>query len=323
MRPHTNDNARPRKGQGTMSFTLRELLPSDGEQLTEIARASLFLDQIPEGLIAEKCWAAHDQLPELGLVAVVGEQILGFIQGAVGVNKEDRHRGYVRLLAVAPAAQRQGVGSALLSELEKRFMARGLKEVSVMDVPQNYFMPGLDFRYTAAVCFFLRHGYTMLHENHNMLCDVSEERWGDLDKQVAAMQDTGFEVRRAELPDWERLESFLRAYWPAWRDEVSRALHSPERKVFIAVCNGEVVGFAAYQGNNAALPWFGPMGTSPDCRGKGIGALLLRLCLRELARQGWRQAIIPWVGPICFYAKFCDAWLSRCFWVYRKSLAKA
>ncbi len=306
-----------------MDFSLRELRPSDVEQATAIARSSLSLDPINEDVIAEKCWAAADNWPELGLAAVKGQKLIGFIQGARGMNPQDLHRGYVRLLAVAPGAQRRGVGSVLLKELEKRFLAQGLTEVSVMDVPQNYFMPGLDFRYTPAVCFFLRHSYTMAHENHNMLCDLAVDRWGDLDAQAAAMSQVGFEVRRALMADWEKLESFLAAHWRAWRNEVSRALHADEPRVFIAVRKGEVVGFAAYQGNNASLPWFGPMGTSPECRGKGIGALLLRLCLRELARQGWKQAIIPWVGPICFYARFCDAWLDRCFWVYRKNLGAA
>jgi predicted N-acetyltransferase YhbS len=301
-------------------MNLRELKTEDVAAITEVAAQALTLDQVSKELIAEKTAAAPDAFPKLGLVCESDGQVAGFAQGAMGINENDRHRGYVRLLAVAPAFRRRGAGGYLLGALEARLRDHGATEVSVMDVPQNYFMPGLDFRYTAGVCLLLRHGYQMVHENHNMLCAIDEDRWGDLDSQAAGYAPEGIEVRRARPDEWAGIEALLLQQWPAWSDEVGRAFAQAPPAVFLARRAGRVIAFAAYQGNNRTLPWFGPMGTTPECRGKGIGALLLRLCLRELARQGWRRAIIPWVGPICFYARFCDAWLDRCFWVYRKSL---
>lgn len=303
-----------------MPLTLRKLEAADLPAITEIAKRSLIFDPIVEEVIAEKTVAAPDRFPDLGLVAEEDGSMVGFVQGACGIGASDLHRGYIRLMAVDPQHQRRGVGSKLLVELENRLRERGATEVSVMDVPQNYFMPGLDFRYTSGVCFLLRHGYTMVHENHNMLCDIASDRWGDLDAQAKQLTGEGFAIERAAPTDWESISDFLVQHWPAWVHEVKRALNSTPPAVFVAKRTGRVIAFAAYQGNNRALSWFGPMGTTPECRGKGIGALLLRLCLRELARQGWKQAIIPWVGPICFYARFCDAWLDRCFWVYRKKL---
>ncbi|MGB9691725.1 MAG: GNAT family N-acetyltransferase [Candidatus Sumerlaeaceae bacterium] len=301
-------------------MNIRELGENDLATITEIAQQVLVFDPVVEDVIAEKTLQAPDSFPHLGLACEVGGQVVGFVQGAFGVNEEDQGRGYIRLMAVAPSHQRQGVGSALLRELEARLRAAGASEVSVMDVPQNYFMPGLDFRYTRAVCFLLRHGFQMVHENHNMLCDIAPDRWNDLDEQARRMGAEGFDIGRAAREEWPRIASFLDAHWPAWRNEVQRALHNEPPAVFVARHEDRIIAFAAYQGNNRALNWFGPMGTTPECRGRGIGALLLRLCLRELARQGWHQAIIPWVGPICFYARFCGAWLDRCFWVYRKKL---
>jgi predicted N-acetyltransferase YhbS len=306
---------------GDERMKIRELGETDLPALTDIAIRALTFDPIVREVVAEKTFAAPDQFPDLGLVCELDEGVVGFIQGAMGVNPEDTGRGYIRLMAVDPAYQRRGIGSALLQELIERLRARGANELSVMDVPQNYFMPGLDFRYTAGVCFLLRWGFRMVHENHNMLCDIEADRWGDLDAEAEKLAEHGFSVRRATLQEWEPLQGFLQQHWPAWVHEVKRALENEPPAVFVARREGHIVAFAAYQGNNRALNWFGPMGTTPECRGKGIGALLLRLCLRELARQGWKQAIIPWVGPICFYARFCDAWLDRCFWVYRKQLA--
>jgi predicted N-acetyltransferase YhbS len=301
---------------------IREIREKDVPALTEICRKALVFDPINEAVIAEKTVAAPDAFPDLGLAWEDHEGKVGaFIQGARGIFPDDARRGYIRLLAVNPALQRRGIGSALLEELEKRLKASGCQEISVMDVPQNYFMPGLDYRYTNGVCFLLRHGYKMVHENHNMLCNISPDRWDDLDSQVRESAKNGFEIVRASEREWPALERFLSVHWPAWCTEVRRALDNTPPSVFVAKRGIDVIAFAAYQGNNKSLSWFGPMGTSPELRGKGIGALLLRLCLRELALQGWTQAIIPWVGPICFYARFCDAWLDRCFWVYRKQLS--
>ncbi len=299
---------------------VRELEEKDLAAITEIARRALVLDPICEEVVAEKTVRAPDAFPHLGLVCELEGCVVGFVQGAVGVNTEDRSRGYIRLMAVDPRHQRKGIGSLLLAELENRLRALGLAELSVMDVPQNYFMPGLDFRYTSGVCFLLHHGFQMVHENHNMLCNIAPDQWEDLDKQAEQLSSEGFEIGRASRDEWPKVADLLLANWPAWCDEVRRALDNEPPALFVARKEDRVVAFAAYQGNNRAINWFGPMGTTPECRGRGIGAILLRLCLRELARQGWKQAIIPWVGPICFYARFCDAWLDRCFWVYRKKL---
>lgn len=291
---------------------------NDLPAVTAIARQAFYLDSVTEGIVAEKTVRAPDRVAEVGLVWEEGGSVWGFAQGAMGVNADDLHRGYVRLLAVEPAWQRRGIGSALLEELERRLCSLGATEISIMDVPQNYFMPGLDFRYTSGVCFLLAHGYRMVHENHNMMCHIEENRWGDLDAEAEGFRGEGLEIRRAGPADWPALEELLAEHWPAWRDEVSRALALDPPGVFVACRAPRVAAFAAYRGNNRDLSWFGPMGTSPELRGKGVGALLLRLCLRDLARQGWNSAIIPWVGPICFYARTCDAWLDRCFWVFRK-----
>jgi predicted N-acetyltransferase YhbS len=62
------------------------------------------------------------------------------------------------------------------------------------------------------------------------------------------------------------------------------------------------------------------MGTNPELRGKGIGALLLRRCLADLEAAGHRGCDIQWVGPKGFYADHVGAVIHRCYWQYEKSL---
>lgn len=300
---------------------IEPLTPDSVPEITRVAKHAFEFDEIDEALIREKTVGAEDFDPELSFVVKVEGRVVGFAQGAVGVGDDDRGIGYVRLLAVSPAWRRRRVGTLLLFALESQLQARNCHTISIMDCPQNYFQPGLDFRYTEGVCFLLRHGYRMVDENHNMRCDIDVGQWLDLEAEIKRLSAEGFVVRRAEFADEPQLCEFLQRHWPAWVAEVKRALRRNPPSVHLACHGGKIVAFAAYQGNNSSLSWFGPMGTDPEVRKKGLGAILLRLCLLDLAHQGWRHAIIPWVGPISFYARTCGAWLDRCFWVYRKDFS--
>jgi len=63
--------------------------------------------------------------PDLFLVAEDSGRIVGCVLGAW-----DGRRGWINHLAVAPSHQRRGVGSALISELEKRLSLKGAKKVN-------------------------------------------------------------------------------------------------------------------------------------------------------------------------------------------------
>jgi mycothiol synthase len=96
------------------------------------------------------------------------------------------------------------------------------------------------------------------------------------------------------------------------------ALGNHPVSVHVAVVDGIVKAFSAHSANNTGTGWFGPMGTHPDLRGKGVGSILLKRCLEDLKHAGHSQAIIPWVGPIAFYSHFCGAVVDRVFWRYEK-----
>jgi len=65
--------------------------------------------------------------PELFLVAERDGLILGAVMGAW-----DGRRGWVYHLAVHPDFRRQGIGTALMSELEKRLRAKGCLKVNLL-----------------------------------------------------------------------------------------------------------------------------------------------------------------------------------------------
>ena len=85
----------------------------------------------------------------------------------------------------------------------------------------------------------------------------------------------------------------------------------------VAVRDGAYLAFACH---GAIRPtWFGPMGTLPSQQRHGIGAVLLKRCLTDIAAGGHLSAQIAWTGPVRFYARAVGARIDRVFWVYDKS----
>ena len=64
------------------------------------------------------------------------------------------------------------------------------------------------------------------------------------------------------------------------------AYRSDPVAIFIARKEGVIKAFAAYDGNNIGTGWFGPMGTDRVLRGKGVGSILLYLCLADMKKKG-------------------------------------
>lgn len=274
-----------------------------------------------EDLLREKTIKAKDYNPDFGIVAEEDGKPVGFVQGVIGTRQEERS-GWVRLLVVHPAWRCKGIGFLLLREVEKRLASRGAKMISIMDVPANYQMPGVDIRYKEAFCFLPKNGYKRGLPNLNLICDLYPEMFAcEKDIEYLALED--FIIRRAEDGDWDGIVEFLTANWKSWIDEVKSSFHNDPKTLYICVHKGEVVGFSGYEGNNKKMGWFGPMGVSPVTRGKGIGAIVCLLCLRDLYLAGHRQAIIPWVGPVRFYDKVCHARMDRLFWTYTKTVEHA
>jgi len=299
---------------------LRLLKRGDIPTLIEICRLGMEFDNWYDDLLIQKTVGAKDYDPELGIVAEEDSEVAGFVQGVFGM-RQDVPWGWVRLLVVHPKWRCRGIGSALLSEIEKRLVARGAEKISIMDVYGNYQMPGVDVRYKEAFCFLEKYGYERGMPNINLICDVSPERF-DCDGDIERLKTEGFIIRRAEQSDWEGVEKFLAANWRSWITEVHSCYDNEPVTLYICIKDSEVVGFSAYEGNNKKMGWFGPMGVLPVTRGKGIGGILCKLCLRDIALAGHRRAIIPWVGPVRFYDKVCGSKIDRVFWTFTKDVRR-
>jgi mycothiol synthase len=261
-----------------------------------------------------------------GRVEVVAEadgEIIGACYGSLGSPPHaDPPSGHVDLLTVAPNASGNGVGRALLGQVERLLAQRGAAEVLLRGNPPVSLWPGVDARYTAMNCLAGRAGFERYGEAVDMavrLDTVNLDCQPDEDRLAA----DGVTVRRAEPAERERLVAWLGGGpWgrSAWPDEAAAALGREPAGCHVA-CRGEqYVGFACHGGVRSA--WFGPMGTDESERGRGIGQVLLRRCLTDMRTQGHRIAMIGWVGPIGFYARTVAARVDRVYWLYRKTLVR-
>jgi GNAT superfamily N-acetyltransferase len=227
--------------------------------------------------------------------------------------------GYVELLAVAGSARRRGLGRGLLGAAEEVLRARGATQVRLAGFPPCYVWPGIDVRYTAAVCLAESAGYERGPTAWNMTVDLTT---ADLATGVdeARLAAGGVVVRRGEPAEAGRVGRWAgETFGGGWAWEVAQSLRDDGTAgCHVAERDGELLGFAAWGANRPS--WFGPMGTAAAARGCGIGAVLLRRCLADPRGRGLDRAQIGWVGPLRFYSLAVGARVERVFWQYTKPL---
>jgi GNAT superfamily N-acetyltransferase len=115
-------------------------------------------------------------------------------------------------------------------------------------------------------------------------------------------------IRRANLQDYESVVTFVKAnFGDRWLSSVHNGFQQTPIPIFIARLGDQILGFACYDVVQMKKGVFGPMGTSPNYRQKGLGKALLHHCLSEMQRNGYAYAIIDNAGPLEFYETACGA----------------
>lgn len=257
---------------------------------------------------------------------------------------------WIKILAVHPSARRKGIGTVLLQAArgwlrEQSAQSATSGTLRVGDHPGNYLSPGLDVREEAGAAFLQARGFVEVGRNLNLRAQVLDNpclRPEHIAQKQAAVESLGYVVRRATAADVPALLTMVTsAFHRVWAYEVARGLglalcgdaaqHTAQLAEGAAVhvaltAEGSPVAFAAHDGNNRGLGWFGPTGTLPAHRGKGIGEVLLLWCLRDVADAYTQEpsarpdaGVIAWVGPVEYYARACGAVPDRRFIVYEEA----
>jgi GNAT superfamily N-acetyltransferase len=297
---------------------LREAQPSDVPALHALLAEALPHDRFSPELLQEKLFS--NPRPETDLFRTVIAEESGRAAGLMqSVTRPSAGRAWLGLFATRPSWRHCGLARMLFAELAPRWRTAGVTTAEALAMPGNYFTPGLDPRYTAALCFLERCGFERFGDCSNLTSDIT----GNLatEDEERRLRDVGVEVRRASPIDRPLLDAFFAAHFgPDWRLEAELSLNNDPPALHQALRGGQVIAFAAHSTQNREWGFFGPMGTAPDARGLGVGRVLLLRCLHDLQRAGHRTAVIPWVGPISIYARCVPTVVERVFWRYRQAL---
>jgi len=292
--------------------------PQDLSALYGDACRAFRLDTFSINLLEEKLF--RNPSPDLDdyrvMLARDGENVVGFMQT---ITRTSESKGWLGLFATVPMHARQKIASTLFEEAKKAWRDADIHHIEALAMPGNYFTPGLDPRYTTALCFLEHHGFERFSDCVNLIAPLDREF--DTADDEKRLRNIGVTVRRASHKDDQLLDDFFNEqFGAAWRLEAALACDQDPPALHLALENDRIIAFSAHSSQNREWGFFGPMGTTPAARGKSIGRVLLRRCLNDLRAAGHRTSIIPWVGPIGFYAKHVNARVDRVFWRYRLTL---
>lgn len=127
-----------------------------------------------------------------------------------------------------------------------------------------------------------------------------------LEPFLQEMRAQGVVLRRAHSFEMTHIREFILAeFGQGWADEVTPCYSRQPVTLYIALKDGKVVGFGAYEATRRNF--FGPTGVAKSERGLGIGKALLLACLHGLEEMGYAYGVIGGAGPVAFYEKIAGA----------------
>src|SRR2546429_3335271 len=95
-----------------------------------------------------------------------------------------------------------------------------------------------------------------------------------VEPMISSLRASNGIIRRANAHEISRVREFvLKNFAQTWADEILVGFGRQPISVFIAIRDGEPIGFGAYECTRRSF--FGPTGVIKKERGKGIGRALL------------------------------------------------
>ncbi|MBI5956594.1 MAG: GNAT family N-acetyltransferase [Chloroflexi bacterium] len=284
---------------------VRGFRPGDLAPVVELWNQSLVRDPITPGLFQNKVLLDPNYDPEGCLVALEGGQVVGFMLAVArkvplpGVGLETGN-GWITAFFVHPSYRRRGIGSALLEPALDFLRSQGRREVWVSPYAPNYFTPGVDeAAYPQALAFLQGRGFATAYRPLSMAASLLDFALPDWVQQAQdKLKDDDLQVGECQPMDLLPLLAFVHEHfagdWERWVRETLRQITTggglPD-VIWVAREGENILGYCQHTGER-----FGPFGVREDCRGRGLGAVLLFRCLERMRQKGLRNAWFMWAS---------------------------
>lgn len=237
--------------------------------------------------------------------------------------------GWIPFFFVHKEYQRQGIGQKLLDQAVEFLLKHGRKHVFFASYAPNYILPGIDeSAYPEAWQFLQKMGFKKLYSPVAMDFSLVGYSIPEDVRELQRVRETeGYTFETAQDSDLVELIKFANEKFnPDWGRAIREGILAklPMDWILVAREQGKLVGFCLHGGYEGIPERFGPFGVDPDQRGKGLGKILLHLCLGAMRAQGLHSAWFLWTGETSaagyLYTK-TGFEISRHFHVCRKDLS--
>lgn len=189
-------------------------------------------------------------------------------------------RGRACCLEFAPAP---GRARSLLRAVAEAVRARGSDRLWSAGPPRWYLRSGVD---ADEAHVWAESGARVTSRHVDLVLDTGACR-------PAAGEPS---VERVGAAERERVARWVeQEFSNDWAIEVRAA--SEREGVFVCRYGSDLAAFAAHSGHTVARGTFGPLGTAPSARGRGLGGRIAAAAIADLGARGFSTALVPWVEP--------------------------
>jgi GNAT superfamily N-acetyltransferase len=251
-----------------------------------------------------------------GRIATRDRKAVGFVLACAFPDNPLTTLGWISAIAVEPAAQRQGIGSDLLTWAEGWLKESGCKKIRLGG---NYrpFLPGLPYVMGEHADFFQRHGYKL---------SADQPYEYDIARSLKDYKSLYPRPSHADLTPMQPGEEQLfldfmhREYPGRWELEARDFVKNGERAsdILLLRVQGDVQGFCRltledserpierFYPQRLPKPWgqLGALGLSKAVRGQGLGGYLIDAAALHMKSLGVDGCVIDWTSLVNLYGKF-------------------
>jgi ribosomal protein S18 acetylase RimI-like enzyme len=223
--------------------------------------------------------------------------------------------GSIPLVIVAPAHQRRGIGTDLLSAALTQLSASGVSVAHAGSGGADYIWPGVPLDLSAAGRFFAARGWHADHDTLDLVADLRDFRPPPPFERARRAEVT---ITSAVAADLAAILAFETATFPSW----TRWFRAGNQDTLLARdAAGTIVATLLFDGPGADtvfLPMLGPtaatigcVGVAPHMEGRGIGTVLVARASEILRDRGAGACHIGWTVRESFYTRTAEPVTAR------------